>query len=138
MKRKKVIERLIVRCARKFGVKRKQRLDLRAEHKAALGFGVDKRLHAESIARQGQRFFMPIPDGKGKHAAQFGEAFFQAFAREQAQQNFGIRMATEGFTGTLKILAQLAEIVDFTVKDNDVTAIGAVHRLVSQFGQVEN
>ena len=48
---------------------------------------------------------------------------------ERAYENGGVARGLEGLTGSRELLAQLVEIVDFAVVDDDLTADRVHHRL---------
>src|SRR5581483_5664389 len=100
---------LEVGLARQARLEREQRLDLGAEEKSSRRLRVHERLHAEAVARE-------------------REAALLSLAREQPQQHLGVGVAAEALAPRLEVVAQLPEVVDLAVEDDDVAAVGRVHR----------
>ena len=62
-----------------------------------------------------------IPDGEGKHAAEFAHALLAPFFIG-VNDDFGVRIGAKRVAAFLEGLAQLPEVVDFTVEnDSDIS-----------------
>src|SRR5215813_7089965 len=78
---------------------------------------------------------LTVPQRKSKHTVELTEGFLQPPLTDGRQHDFRIRMATPrrghscrlGFQG----LADFQIVVDFSVEDDDETAAGRVHGLMT-------
>ena len=108
--------------------------------RAPSGGRVIQRLDSQPVARKKnlrvpRRFSRSargtrIPNGKGKHPAEFAQALFAPFLIG-VNNDFGIRVSAERVPAPFERLAQLLEIVDFAVENNRDIARFVEYRLVS-------
>src|SRR5262245_16806003 len=92
-----------------------QSLDFGSEVKRAVGSQrIVKRLDPEPIARDKQFFFVPVPDGEGKHAAQTFDAAF-AMLLVQVKNGFSITTRTVNVTRGFQSGAKISVVVDLAV-----------------------
>src|ERR1051326_2735850 len=96
-----------------------------------------KRLNTHRIARDEQTMPCGVPESEGEHATKSGEALL-APSGIGFEHDFSIGVADETCAGSLKFVADFAEVIDFAVVDNPVASLGILHRLVSQGGEVKN
>ena len=71
-----------------------------------------------------------IPDGDGKHPAEFAQTLFAPFLIG-VDNDFRIRMSAERMPAPFERLAQLREVVDFTVENNRDISCFVEYGLVS-------
>src|SRR5581483_8302748 len=99
-------------------------------------------LFAQRIACQVERSFQTIPDGECKHPVELLHGIDNAPAFKAGQHDLGIRVAVEmgASVGSiaLQLFAEIEEIVDFAVKDDDVTSAGRNHGLMASRREIHN
>ena len=104
-----------------------QRTHFGGKQESAVRDRVIQRLDSQPVTRQKnlrvpRRFARRagrtrIPDGKGKHAAEFAQTLFAPFLIG-VDDDLGIRVSAERMPAPFERLAQLREIVDFAVENN--------------------
>src|SRR6185437_10170809 len=82
------------------------------------------------VAHEQQLTPGPIPDGVGKHTAEFRDARNPLFFVEM-NQGFGIAVRGKAMTLRDELAAQILIIVDFAVKNDPDRAVFVGNRLVS-------
>src|SRR5246127_310504 len=97
-------------------------LDFRSEDYRGARLRVVERLDSDAVASQEQRFVPIIPNGEGKHSAQF---FNAGFAQVFIEVNDCLRVALRSKTvaAAQQILTKLLIVVDFTVENNVDAAV---------------
>src|SRR3990172_12367912 len=133
-----VIECPVIRAAVERRVEDEQRADLGGEQESLGRRGVDQRLHAQAVAREGERALVPVPDGGGEHPAQLSQALLETVADEKLEQHLGVAVAAELLAERLEALAQVRKIVELAVEDKHVAAVVARHRLAPGPGQIND
>ena len=108
-----------------------QRADLGSEGEMLAAAREEQRLDPERIARDEQFAALPVEKDEGVHADEAGERLF-APSRIGGDQHLGVGGGAEDVAVAPERLAQLDEIVDFAVEDDDVAAVRRRHRLVGR------
>ena len=117
-----------------------QRPDFGGKQKRSIRVRVIQRLDPQPVARKenaraSRRVSRcaggtSIPYGEGKHAAEFAHALFAPFF-VGVDDDFGVRVRAKRVPASFERLAQLPEVVDFTVEDNSDIACFVEYGLVS-------
>ena len=107
----------------------------RSKYKIAILQPVVKRLLADSVPDKKQGFFLPVINGNRKHSIQLLDAGNSPL--QICCQNH-LRIAGGYKRVICKLIPQLPEIVDFSVKDKGYSAIPGIHGLMSQRGKIQN
>src|SRR5271170_7524270 len=100
-------------------------------------FRVIERLDAHGIASHEQAVLTRVPKSEGEHSTELRETGL-APAGVSFQQNFGVRMADELCTSLLKLEANVAEVIDFSVVGDPVAGFWVVHWLMAQRRRIED
>ena len=113
-------------------------LDLGAKQQVALvGLVVVERLDAEDVTRAKELARAHVVHHEAVHTAQ---ALDQALSPLliAVHENLGVGIAVEGVAGGLQLGAELLEVVDLAVEDDEDGAVLVAHRLGASLGEVEN
>src|SRR5690606_24496153 len=97
-----------------------QRLQLRAEYQGPAADTVIERLLAEAVAGQIQAPRLPVPECKGKHAAQPRQCLFKPPGVDSGQDDFGVGPPAKVLACRPQLLGQRAEVVDLAVEGKAV------------------
>lgn len=90
--------------------------------------GIVEGFDAQGIAGEGEPFLAGIPDGKGEHAVEAGEAVGPVLG-PGLQQDLGVGLGLEGGTAGLEVTAKLEVVVDLAIKDDVPPPVGRGHGL---------
>ena len=110
-----------------------QGFQFRAKQQCVARPAVVEGLLPRAVARQIQRALLTVPETKGKHAVKFFERLFHAPVRGwRLSIHLGVGVPAEGLSEGFEFLPKRFEIVNLTVKRDDVAPAGRVHRLMSR------
>jgi hypothetical protein len=96
---------------------------------------VIKRLLAEAVAGEDQRFLLAVPQRQGEHADAVLQGLFDAPGLDRGEQGLGIGMAAPR---PRQPLAKLHVIVDLAIVDGHEPSAGRGHRLLAGGGEIED
>ncbi len=100
-----------------------QRLEFRSKQKqSVIQQGVIKRLDSQMITRHEQRLPVTIPYTKSKHAVKTFYTMLTPFFPGM-HNHFRITMRAKLMSQSCQLICEFPEIIDFTIKYNDNTAI---------------
>ena len=108
-----------------------QRAQLGGERKLAVDRAVVERLDPEAVAREHEPPPARVPDRDGEHPAQ-ALCELVAVLLVEMEHHFGVAVRPEAVPGALQLGAQLAEVVDLAVLDDDGGAVLVRDRLVAR------
>src|SRR5436305_13466535 len=74
-----------------------------------------QRLHAEAVAREKERAFLPIPKREGPHAVETREARLAPLG-VSGEDDFGVAFGTKAIAHRLELPLQLEEIINLAVE----------------------
>ena len=117
---------------------RHQRAQLGAEQQGAVGDRPVERFHADAVAHQAQGAGLPVEQREGEHAGKALDGAFRPPFEEGRQHHLGVGMSAKAMAAAFQLRAQLLKIIDLAVVDDDVAAIGRVHRLRAGLAQVDD
>ena len=89
-----------------------------------------KGLDAQRVARQNQFAGLMIPHRNGEHAFQPGPDRLPP-SGVALENDFGVAVTVEVMTEGPQLPAQFLEIINLTVEDNAIAAVGGAHGLVA-------
>ncbi len=90
--------------------------------------GVVERFDSEWVTDEGEAFFSGVPDGKGEHAVEPGEAGGSVL-RPRLKKDLCVGLGPEEGSAGLEVAAQLDVVVDFAVKNEVPATVGGGHGL---------
>ena len=107
----------------------KDRFELGSEREPAFDRGIVERLDAQTIPGQEKLAASLVPEREGKHAA---KAIDRARAELLIEMNnrFGVALSAERVSPPFELPAQIAVVVDFSVKDDPDGAVLVGDRLL--------
>ena len=108
------------------------RFQFRGEDERFTDPAVVEGLLAHAIAGEMQHAFLLVPHGKGKHAVEALGGCDDAPMTKGRQHDLGVGVAAKGVAEGSEFGAQILEVVDLAIEDDDEAAIGAVHRLMAE------
>jgi len=94
-----------------------------------------ERLDTHTIANQVQALLACVVQNKRKHADESVQAFNTPLG-EGMENDFGVSFGRKVMATRLEVRSNLAEIVNFSVKDN--TERTELHRLMTVFAQIQD
>src|SRR5690606_28254297 len=115
-----------------------QRLELGPEQQRVPAHPEVQRLLAETIARQVEDAFLPVPQRESEHSTRALDSPVHAPAVDGGQQHLGVGAAAEQETAPQELAPQLREVVDLAVVDDRVPATRRRHRLMSVRRQIDD
>src|ERR1700688_77924 len=114
-----------------------QGADLGRQNKVSVRPVVIERLDTHGIAG-GEKAMAPrVPNGEGKHAAKFREAFLTPLSIG-FEDHFRVGMTAEVDSLALQFRANLAEVVNLAVVDDPIAGGRIIHGLMAKRRQIEN
>src|SRR5918912_1396977 len=96
---------------------------------------VIQRLDADVVAHERELPLTLIPDGESEHPVETRQALHAPFD-EGREQHLRIRVRVKAVLLGLKLPAQLAIVIDFSIEDERKATITGEHRLVSRLARV--
>jgi len=114
-----------------------QGFDLGGDSEGFAIIGIVEGFDAEGVAGQEYTLAAGIPDEEGIHSAEF-IYHSSALSGVEVEEDFGIAVGTELVAFIFEFAAEGAVVVDFSIEDDNVGAIGTVHGLGSGFGEVND
>jgi len=115
-----------------------ERLEFRGKgDSVAAAVVVVERFFADPVPGEEQLCFCPVPEGKGKHAVQPGQAGSPVPCIE-GKDDLRIAPAPEAVPLPFEFVAQILKVVDLPVEDDDVAAIHRGHRLIAERGEIDD
>src|ERR1043165_2802721 len=116
---------------------RKNRFDFRSEEKSLAVGVIVQRLFADAVSGQKQGPRSAVPDGKGEHAAQAGQAIATVFFI-RVNDRFRVAGRFELMAPGFQILPQLLEVINFAVESNPYGSVLIAHRLAGFGAKVDD
>jgi hypothetical protein len=80
----------------------------------------------------------PVPEAKGEHAHKVLDCYLDTPLNYCGKNDFGIRSAAKSMPQVLQFALKAAEIVNLSIIDNHVPAIGRDHRLMTKGREIQN
>ena len=117
---------------------RAERLEFGAEEERRSGPAVIERLFSEAVAGEREAAFLPVPEGEGEHADAALDRRGEPPRFDGGEDHFGVRAAAEPVSRAGKLGAQLGEVIDLTVENDDVATARGAHRLMPGGREIED
>src|SRR5262249_48794457 len=99
--------------------------------------GIVERLHPKTVSRENHPIGHAVIEREGKHAVEHWQARLAKLV-PQVEQHFGVGPCVEDIAARNEIVAQLPIVVDLTVEDHPVSAIGIRHWLVAMRREIDD
>src|ERR1051325_629567 len=113
-----------------------QRFEFRTEQEHSFAPSIIERLLPRAVADQMQAAFLAVPGCKGEHAQKTSHGWLDSTFLKSGKHYFGIGMAAKDPPPALQLRLEIEKIVDFSVENQDIAAMGGSHWLMALSAQI--
>ncbi len=113
-------------------------LEFRPKQEDVTGPAIIQGFNPKPVTYQGQPVLTAVPQCEGEHSIETLHRLLNAPLTISSQDDFGIGMPPEGMSQNSEFISKLTEIIDFTIENDDITAISRKHGLVAGRREVKD